>query len=153
MGLDVARGFLSPRGPYQVKYYFSGGNKGGPPVSETSVSSFRAYVNLNEEEKPWMASSRFALTAEDLVLFHRCLSSKICIRIFKTLLNSRVLNISAISRKVGCTNRDGLRHLKNLVKLGMVEEEFYAGLHNFTLKMGGFTELMEQAVEILEGGE
>jgi len=97
-----------------------------------------------------VSTSNFTLTPTELVLFHECLSSKICVRIFQTLLERRALNISAISRKVGCTNNDGLKHLKNLARLGIVHEEFYGGRHAFTLKGGAFTELMKQAINIME---
>ncbi len=93
---------------------------------------------------------KFVLTPTELVTFHKCLSSKICRRIFKTLITYRKLNISAISRKVGCTNRDGIRHLRNLAELNIVEEEFHHGLHTFTLKKEAFTRLMEQAIKIIE---
>ena len=97
-----------------------------------------------------MTSSTFNLTPEQLVIFQECLSSKVCIRIFQTLLRKRALNISAISRKVGCTNNDCLEHLKKLTMLGIIEEEFYAGRHSFTIKKGNFTELMEQAIKTKE---
>jgi len=97
-----------------------------------------------------MTSPKFTLTPMELAFFHKCLSSKICIRIFKALLVNKTLNISAISRKVGCTNRDAVQHLKNLSSLGTVEEEFHSGLHTFTLKEGDFTELMRHVVELLE---
>jgi len=74
----------------------------------------------------------------------------VCIRIFQTLLAKRILNISAISRKVGCTNNDCLEHLHNLTKLGIIEEEFYAGRHSFALKKGDFAELMKEAIKIVE---
>ncbi len=98
-----------------------------------------------------MSQSRFTVTPEELLMFHGCLSSKICVNIFQALLKSSVLNISAISRKVGCTNNDALKHLRNLAKLGIVEEEFYAGRHTFTLKSVEFTELMKQAIKLMEG--
>jgi len=37
--------------------------------------------------------------------------------------------------------------------LGIVEEEFYAGRHSFALKKGDFTDLMEQAIKLMEKGE
>jgi len=94
--------------------------------------------------------SSFNLTPEELVVFHECLSSKVCIRIFEALLANGKLNISAISRKAGCSNSDALRHLRNLLRLGIVQEEFYAGRHTFTLRGGDFTDLMEQAITILK---
>ena len=35
----------------------------------------------------------------------------------------------SLCRKVGCTNNDGLKHLKNLARLNIVH--FYAGRHAF----------------------
>ena len=100
-----------------------------------------------------MAESRFTLTPGELVVFHECLSSKICVNIFQALLDRSPLNISAVSRKTGCTNSDAIKHLKNLAKLGIVHEEFYAGRHNFTLNRVEFTELMERAIKIREETE
>jgi len=100
-----------------------------------------------------MPNSRFTLTPLELVVFCECLSSEVCVRIFQTLLEKRTLNISAISRKVGCTNIRGLNHLRNLARLGIVHEEFYAGRHAFTLKKGESTELMRQAIEAMETRE
>ena len=97
-----------------------------------------------------MAESRFTLTPEELVVFYECLSSKICVNIFQALLDRSPLNISAISRKTGCTNSDAIKHLKNLAKLGIVHEEFYAGRHTFTIENGQFTELMKQAIKLTE---
>ena len=85
-----------------------------------------------------------------LVIFHECLSSKVCIRVFRALFTSRSLNVSAISRKAGCNNDRCIEHLKNLGELGIVEEEFYAGRHTFTVKKGDFTDLMEQSIMLME---
>ena len=93
--------------------------------------------------------SSFDVTPEELVFLHRCLSSKVCVKVFKTLQAESILNISAISRKAGCNNNDALRHLRNLSKLGIVQEEFYAGRHTFTLKKGCLTELMKQAITVI----
>ena len=79
---------------------------------------------------------------------HECLSSKICIRIFQALLKNGTLNVSAISRKAGCNNDRCIEHLRKLAKLGIVQEEFYAGRHTFTLKKGDFADLMEQAIRL-----
>ena len=97
-----------------------------------------------------MSQPRFTLTPKELVAFHECLSSKLCLRIFRILLTNHVLNISAIARKARCNNRDALKHLKNLARLGIVQEEFYAELHTFTLKRVEFTRLMEQAIKSME---
>ncbi len=88
----------------------------------------------------------------ELVVFHECLSSKVCIRIFHALLANRSLNVSAVSRKAGCNNDRCIDHLKKLIKLGIVQEEFYAGRHSFALKKGDFTDLMEQSIMLLEKG-
>jgi hypothetical protein len=97
-----------------------------------------------------MGSVRFAVNPKEMAIFHRCLSSKLCVRIFNVLLAEGKLNISAISRKAGCTNNDGIKHLRSMAELGIVKEDFYAGLHMFTLKEGGFTELMKETVGILK---
>ncbi|MFQ6076511.1 MAG: hypothetical protein ACE5Z5_10320 [Candidatus Bathyarchaeia archaeon] len=97
-----------------------------------------------------MSRSRFTITPEELVAFRDCLSSRICPRIFRILLRNSVLNISAIARKARCNNNDALRHLRNLAKLGIAEEEFFAGVHSFTLKRVEFTGLMEEAIKVME---
>jgi hypothetical protein len=61
-----------------------------------------------------MTEKGFTITPAELVTLHDCLSSKICVNIF---LKNPTLNISAISRKTGCTNSDAIKHLKNLAKL------------------------------------
>ncbi len=86
----------------------------------------------------------------ELVIFHECLSSEVCIRVFQALLTNRSLNVSAISRKAGCNNDRCIEHLKKLNKLGIVEEEFYAGRHSFALKKGDFADLMQQAIRLRE---
>ena len=97
-----------------------------------------------------MPQSTFTITPEQLVIFHECLSSKICVNIIQALLDRSPLNISAISRKTGSTNSDAVKHLKNLAKLGIVHEEFYAGRHTFTVENNQFTELMKQAIKITD---
>ena len=84
------------------------------------------------------------------MILHECLSSKICIRIFQALLKNGTLNVSAISRKAGCNNDRCIEHLRKLAKLGIVQEEFYAGRHTFTLKKGDFADLMEQAIKFMK---
>lgn len=100
-----------------------------------------------------MSRSSFTITPEELVTFHSCLSSKLCTRIFQILLSNNVLNITAIARKARCGNNEALRHLKNLARLRIVNEDFYAGRHTFTLNMGEFTELMKQAIRAIEERE
>jgi predicted transcriptional regulator len=100
-----------------------------------------------------MESTSFAITAEDLVVFINCLSSKICLRIFRTMRKNERLNVSAIARKARCSNKICVEHLRQLARLGIVEEEFHAGLHRFILKRTPHTELMEQAIELLEEGK
>ncbi|MGD6805888.1 MAG: hypothetical protein ACQCN4_02895 [Candidatus Bathyarchaeia archaeon] len=97
-----------------------------------------------------MALSAFKITPQELILFHHCLCSKICIRIFKTLQLSKNLNVSAIARKAGCNNDRCIEHLKQMENLVIVEEEFYAGRHTFSLRKGEFTDLMAQAISLLE---
>ena len=62
----------------------------------------------------------------------------------------RSLNVSAISRKAGCNNDRCIEHLRRMSELGIVSEEFYAGRHSFALKRGELTELMEQAIGVME---
>ena len=100
-----------------------------------------------------MPMSTFNITPEQLVIFHECLGSKVCIRIFQVFLANRSLNVSAISRKVGCNNDRCIEHLKKLAKLGIVQEEFYAGRHSFTLQKGDFTDLMQQAISLMDKDE
>jgi len=95
--------------------------------------------------------SGFAVTPVELVVFRKCLSSRVCVRVFQILQEREGLNLSAVSRRARCSNRDGLRHLRNLARLGIVHEEFYAGRYTFTLKRGDNTELMKQTIEIMEG--
>jgi predicted transcriptional regulator len=97
--------------------------------------------------------SSFNLTPEQLVLFHDCLCSKVCIRIFQVLLVNKNLNVSSISRKAGCNNNRCIEYLKKMVELGIVQEEFYAGRHSFTLKKGDFLDLMQQAISLMEKSE
>jgi hypothetical protein len=97
-----------------------------------------------------MSRSEVTLTPEELVTFHECLSSKICTRIFKTLLKHHVLNISAISRYARCTNKDANKHLKNLSTLRIVDEDFFAGRHTYTITGTEFTGLMDQAIQLVE---
>jgi predicted transcriptional regulator len=100
-----------------------------------------------------MPMSTFNITPEQLVIFHECLGSKVCIRIFQVFLANRSLNVSAVSRKVGCNNDRCIEHLKKLAKLGIVQEEFYAGRHSFALKKGDFTDLMQQAISLMDKDE
>jgi len=94
---------------------------------------------------------RYAVSAEELVLLHGCLSSKLCMRIFKILCAERgALNISAICRKAGCTNGNALKHLRRLVKLGVVEEKLLTGLHMFNIRRSGMAELLIKAKRFLE---
>jgi len=95
-----------------------------------------------------MKRRRLEISPRELVLLHRCLSSKICIRIFRVLHENGVLNISSVSRRARCNNKDALKHLRNLEKLGIVHEEFYAGRHTFTLKKNDLSEFLKRAVEI-----
>ena len=97
-----------------------------------------------------MPMSTFNITPEQLVIFHECLGSKVCIRIFQVFLSNKSLNISAISRKVGCNNDRCIEHLKKLAKLGIVQEEFYAGRHSFALQKGNFMDLMQQTISLME---
>jgi len=68
-------------------------------------------------------------------------------------LANKSLNVSAISRKVGCNNDRCIEHLKKLAKLGIVQEEFYAGRHSFALKKGDFTDLMQQTITLMNKDE
>lgn len=97
-----------------------------------------------------MQQSRYALTPDELVTFYVCLSSRICTRIFHLLLKKNVLNVSAVSRAANCTNKAAIKHLKNLAKLGIVNEDFYAGRHTFALNRAEFTDLLEQAIRVME---
>lgn len=94
---------------------------------------------------------KYAVSPEQVVLLHSCLSSKLCMRIFNILLSERRhVNISAICRKAGCTSGNAVKHLRRLVKLGAAEEKFLSGLHMFTVKRGEMAELLYKAERILE---
>jgi hypothetical protein len=93
---------------------------------------------------------KVAVSPTELATLYKCLSSKICIRIFNILsLERRPLNISAICRRAGCTNGDGVKHLRTLAKIGVVDEEFWSGLHIFKVKDGDLTELLKQTLTVL----
>ncbi|MEM3798212.1 MAG: helix-turn-helix domain-containing protein [Candidatus Bathyarchaeia archaeon] len=94
---------------------------------------------------------KYAVTPEELAELHICLSSKLCRRIFNILWAERKpVNISAICRKAGCTSGNAVKHLKRLVKLGVVEERLLPGLHMFSAKREEMAELMFKAANILE---
>ncbi|MBS7617358.1 helix-turn-helix transcriptional regulator [Candidatus Bathyarchaeota archaeon] len=93
---------------------------------------------------------KYAVSPEQLVWLHTCLSSKLCIRIFDVLSSEgKPLNISTICRKAGCTSGNAVKHLRRLIKLGVVEERLLSGLHIFAFKRGEMAELMLKAEEIL----
>ena len=94
---------------------------------------------------------KYAVTPEELIELHICLSSKLCMRIFNILwAEGKPVNISAICRRAGCTSGNAARHLKRLVKLSVVEERLLPGLHMFSAKRGEMAELMFKAANILE---
>jgi hypothetical protein len=93
---------------------------------------------------------KVAVSPTELATLYKCFSSKICVRIFGILLaERRPLNISAICRRAGCTNGDGVKHLRMLARLGVVDEEFWTGLHIFRVKDGDLTELLKQTLTVL----
>ena len=96
---------------------------------------------------------RFEVTPKEVAAIHRCLSSKVCRRLFKALYREGRMNITALARRVGCTNRKGVTHLRKLAEIGVVEEEYLAGLHMFKLKNGRLTELIKETMRVLEGEE
>ena len=96
---------------------------------------------------------RFEVTPKEVAAIHRCLSSKVCRRLFKALYREGKMNITALARRVGCTNRKGVTHLRKLAEIGVVEEEFAVGLHTFKLKNGRLTELIKETMRVLEGEE
>ena len=97
-----------------------------------------------------VTAENIGLTSEELILLSKCLHSRVCMRIFKVLLRFKTLNISAISRKAGCTNARSLSHLSNLTRLGIVHEKFYTRIHMFNLKRSPLTVLLEDAFAFLE---
>lgn len=100
-----------------------------------------------------MSSCIFKVTPEELVFFHECLQSKVCIRIFHVLLEKGTLNVSVISRKARCNNYRCIENLKKLARLGIVQEEFFAGRHSFSLNKEDLTGLMRQAINFMEKSE
>jgi len=97
-------------------------------------------------------TERFAVNPVEMILLHRCLSSRVCIRIFRVLREAGALNISAIARKANCTNNDAKRHLEKQVRLGIVRERFYAGRHTYTIQNNRLTELMVRALDAMDAG-
>ena len=97
-----------------------------------------------------MTTENASLTPKELVLLSRCLHSKVCMRIFKVLVSSPTLNISAISRRAGCTNARSLSHLSNLTRLGIAHEKFYTRIHMFKLMRTPLTVLLEDAFALVE---
>ncbi|MCS7114107.1 MAG: helix-turn-helix domain-containing protein [Nitrososphaerota archaeon] len=94
---------------------------------------------------------KYAVSPEQLAWLHNCLSSKLCMRIFNILSSERKpVNISAICRRAGCTSGNAMKHLRKLVKLGVVEEKFLSGLHMFSLRRGEMAELIFKAEKVLE---
>ena len=100
-----------------------------------------------------MTDEKFKVSPEELVAMYKCLSSKLCLRIFHIMKRHKELNITAISRKAGCSNKTSIKHLRNMARLNIIEEELYSGLHKFTLKNGLLTELMDQTVKLLKKEE
>jgi predicted transcriptional regulator len=96
---------------------------------------------------------RYAITPGELILLHRCLSSRICLRIFRALQEKGVLNITAIARWAGCNNRDALSHLADLAELVIVHERFYSRRRTFTLQRNRFTELMKKTVDAMDASQ
>ena len=96
---------------------------------------------------------RFEVTPKEVAAIHKCLSSKVCRRLFKALYKRKKMNITALARKAGCTNRKGVTYLRKLAEIGVVEEEYLAGLHTFKLKNGMLTELIKETMRVLEGEE
>ena len=92
---------------------------------------------------------RFEVTPREVAAIHRCLSSKVCRRLFKALCREGRMNITALARRVGCTNRKGVTYLRVLAGIGVVEEELAAGLHIFKLKNGRLTELIRETMKLL----
>ncbi|MEM3759873.1 MAG: hypothetical protein QXZ02_02025 [Candidatus Bathyarchaeia archaeon] len=46
------------------------------------------------------------------------------------------MNISAICRKAGCTSGNAMKHLRRLVKLGVVEEKLFQAYTYLRLSVG-----------------
>ena len=136
-----------------TKRYFKGFPCRGPSPYLKRAQFILVRHPFSDWEGCLTTLSSFNLTPEQLVIFHECLGSKVCIRIFQVFLSNKSLNVSAISRKVGCNNDRCIEHLKKLAKLGIVQEEFYAGRHSFVLKKGDFMDLMQQAISIMSKDE
>jgi DNA-binding IclR family transcriptional regulator len=94
---------------------------------------------------------RYYVNPEELAVLHMCLSSKLCMRIFRIISAEKgAINISAICRKAGCSTGNAKRHLQRLVRLGVVEEEQLCGLHIFYPKQGEMARLLRRTMEELE---
>jgi len=96
---------------------------------------------------------KFEVTPREVAAIHRCLSSRVCRRLFKALYRQRKMNITALARKAGCTNRKCVIYLRKLAEIGAVEEKYLAGLHTFQIKNGRLTELINEAIRVLEEEE
>jgi len=92
----------------------------------------------------------FEVTPKEVAVISTCFSSKTCRGLFKALCREKKMNITALTRKVGCTNRKATTYLRALANIGVVEEEITPGLHTFTLKNGRLTELIKETIKILE---
>lgn len=64
--------------------------------------------------------------------------------LFKVLSREKSLNISSIVRKTGCKDSVAKKHLKNLVKLGAVSDEWIGGNHVFSIKPSEATMLLHE---------
>ena len=95
---------------------------------------------------------RYTMSAEDVVRLARILRYKACRSIFKVLRSEGTVNISGIVRKTGCKDSAALRHLRNLIDVGAVREEWIGGNHVFSIQPGEVTTLLEEAVRLREKG-
>ena len=95
-------------------------------------------------------TERYIVSPKELLLLHRCLSSKVCLRIFKTLQRTPALNITALALNSRCNNRDALRHLSNLCELNIVRERHYSRRRTFILERNELMDLIKKTVEVIE---
>lgn len=100
------------------------------------------------------ADRKVSVSPEDLLLIKQILSSRVAARIFLILKDARTLNINSIAMKGGCSNGVAVRHLKNMVQLGVIKEEWVGGTHLYRYNMNGAAELLTQTIRMMkDGGE
>ena len=95
---------------------------------------------------------RIELTPTETLHIHRILSSKIATRVFCLLEGSKSLNINAIALQCRCSNGNAVKHLKDMVKLGVVKEEWIGGQHIYRYVSNEVAKFLGCAIRMMEEG-